>query len=296
MTSSYQRKPKNMKKEEFQEEFDEDIKVKDKPSLVIFDLDGTLADSDDFILTNKQAYEKEPELFAQKPSKDTENIFCDVYFKHHHKEIEPYEGTLRLFIAMAKTDNVAIITSRKDILQPLTVEWLKTNVIALTSETVWRSIRYKLIFNEKKEKSLEYKRKAITKLADTYKISLIIDDHPDIIEWAKKQGIEVLIPGNGYKDLNGKDLAIPKEKKESEVPLVKPEPKVEITADRIALYQEMKKTVKDIIIASFKEMSKQVNDDLILLLKDYIEKDKVNAGIGVQRTKQVHTKSKRISS
>ena len=296
MTSSYQRKPKNMNKEEFQEEFDEDIKVKDKPSLVIFDLDGTLADSDDFILTNKQAYEIEPELFAQKPSKDTENIFCDVYFKHHHKEIKPYEGTLRLFIAMAKTDNVAIITSRKDTLQPLTVEWLKTNVIALTSETVWRSIRYKLILNEKKEKSLEYKRKAITKLADTYKISLIIDDHPDIIEWAKKQGIEVLVPGNGYKDLNGKDLAKPKEKKESEVPLVKPEPKVEITADRIALYQEMKKTVKDIVIASFKEMSKQVNDDLILLLKDYVEKDKVNAGIGVQRTKQVHTKSKRISS
>lgn len=296
MTSSYQRKPKNMKKEEFQEEFNEDIKVKDKPSLVIFDLDGTLADSDDFILTNKQAYEKEPELFAQKPSKDTENIFCDVYFKHHHKEIKPYEGTLRLFIAMAKTDNVAIITSRKDTLQPLTVEWLKTNVIALTSGTVWRSIRYKLIFNEKKEKSLEYKRKAITKLADTYKISLIIDDHPDIIEWAKKQGIEVLVPGNGYKDLNGKDLAKPKEKKESEVPLVKLEPKVEITADRIALYQKMKKTVKDIVIASFKEMSKQVNDDLILLLKDYVEKDKVNVGIGVQRTKQVHTKSKRISS
>lgn len=296
MTSNYQRKPKNMKTEEFLEELDEDIKVKDKPSLVIFDLDGTLADSDDFILTNKQAYQQEPELFAQKPSKDTENTFCDIYFKHHHKEIKPYEGTLRLFIAMAKTDNVAIITSRKDILQPQTVEWLKTNIIAMTNETVWRSIRYKLIFNEKKEKSLEYKRKAIAKLAETYKISLIIDDHPDVIEWAKKQGIEVLVPGNGYKDLNGKDLAKPKEKKVSEVPLIPPKPQVQITADKLALYQEMKKTVKDIVIASFREMSKQVNDDLTLLLKDYIDKDRINVGIGVQRTKQVHTKSKRISS
>ena len=34
----------------------------------------------------------------------------------------------------------------------------------------------------------------------------MVEDHPEVIAYAQKQGIEVLVPSTGYKNLNGKDL------------------------------------------------------------------------------------------
>lgn len=37
-----------------------------------------------------------------------------------------------------------------------------------------------------------------------YDILLLIESHPEVIEWAKSKKIDTLVPATGYKDLNGK--------------------------------------------------------------------------------------------
>ena len=73
-------------------------------------------------------------------------------------------------------------------------------------EMTWRKASFKISFNEKMEKSLAYKKKTFKKLMENYNILLLVEDHPEVIAWAKSKKIDTLVPATGYKDLNGTDL------------------------------------------------------------------------------------------
>ena len=176
-----------------------------KKNLIVFDLDGCIADSDDYVVTNKEAYKLEPELFDKKPSKDEENNFSLAYFKAHQKDIKPYSGIFQMFVRLANVENVAIVTSRFDVVKQQTIEWLKYYCTQYFDETTWRRMQFQISFNEKKEKSLVYKARILKELMEKHNIILMVEDHPEVIDWAKSKGIMVLIPSTGYKDLEGTD-------------------------------------------------------------------------------------------
>lgn len=176
-----------------------------KKNLIVFDLDGCMADSDDYVVTNKEAYKLEPELFDKKPSKDVENNFSLEYFKAHQKDIKPYPGIFQMFVRLASVENVAIVTSRFEVVKQQTIDWLKYYCTQYFDEVTWRRVQFQISFNEKKEKSLVYKTKILKELMEKYNIIFMVEDHPEVINWAKSKGIMVLIPSTGYKDLEGTD-------------------------------------------------------------------------------------------
>ena len=192
MTSKYER---SYKKDQ----------VEPKKNLIIFDLDGCVADSDDYVVTNKEAYELEPELFDKKPSKEDENKFSLEYFKAHQKDIKPYAGIFQMFVRLASVENVAIVTSRFETVKQQTIDWLKQYCTEYFDEATWRRVQFQISFNEKKEKSLVYKTRILKELMERHNIILMVEDHPEVINWAKSKGIMVLIPSTGYKDLAGTD-------------------------------------------------------------------------------------------
>jgi len=201
MSSTYVSKPKELERI--------------KPKLYIFDLDGCIANSDDFILTNEEAFKKDPGIcdrlgpgFRGKLTKENKKLFSEAYLADHQLEIEPYKGILDLFVRMSQITNTAIITSRVPLMSACTIEWLEYVVSMYYGKPTWRQMRYKLFFNELKEKSLAYKKRLFEELRKEYDIELIVDDHPEIADYAKSKGIVCLVPATGYKDLNGNDLMV----------------------------------------------------------------------------------------
>lgn len=187
--------------------------IVEKPKLYIFDLDGCIANSDDFILTNEQAYAKDPGLtkrpgigYRGELTNDIKHVFSEAYLIDHQLEIPPYKGILDLFVRMAQTSHAAIVTARTPLLRYATIAWLERTISLFYSKQEWRRLSYKLIFNEFNEKSIVYKKRTIEELKETYDIALIIDDHPEIAEYAKSNGLVCLVPATGYKNLNGCDL------------------------------------------------------------------------------------------
>lgn len=208
-----------------------------KPELIIFDFDGCIANSDDFVMTNKEVWEKDSDVLLRpgvgqrgKPTKATENDFCLAYLYDNHEKIEPYHGILDLFVKLSIISNVAIVTSRFDVLRAKTVNWLKDTILTKYGDSTWRRVNYKMFFNDDKEKSLVYKKNTITKLLETYNIQLMVEDHPEVANWAKTKGINVLVPATGYKNLNGNDLIEP-----SQDELKKPSSRVIVEKDKIRL-------------------------------------------------------------
>lgn len=181
-----------------------------KEKLIIFDIDGCMANSDEFILTKKEAYDKEIKNCKSieeakkfiKPKKSEENEFDLDYFKRHHSEIEPHYGVFDLFVKLSQTSKVAIITARYEILKQVTYDWLISNTIKLYGDGVWRQMSYFAYFNENFESSLQFKKGVIESIMKTYDILLLIEDHPKVVEWAKSKNIETLVPATGYKDLS----------------------------------------------------------------------------------------------
>lgn len=187
-----------------------------KPDLVIFDLDGCVINSDDFVITKKQAYlQKDKYSFdesimtlpIEKPKPSEENDFCIEHLYNTHHLIPAYSGILDMFVRFATSSNVAIVTSRFEILRSKTINWLKEKITERYNSSIWRQVRYQIYFNEEKEQTLKFKKSMISKLMKTYNISLMVEDHPEVIKWAKSKDIMVLVPSTGYKDLNGKDLS-----------------------------------------------------------------------------------------
>lgn len=188
-----------------------DIKII-KPKIYIFDLDGCIADSDNFVLTNEQAFKIDPEIqnrygagFRGLLTKENKKDFSDAYMIDHQMEIKPYEGIFDLFVRMSQVGHTAIVTARPQYMSTCTIQWLEKNVIQYYGESVWRRLSYKLYFNDTKDKSLAYKKKMFEQLKETYDIVLVIDDHPDIAKYLKSINVMCLVPSTGYKDLNGKD-------------------------------------------------------------------------------------------
>lgn len=182
-----------------------------KPSLFIFDLDGCLAKSDDFVLTNQQAYKldkntsKVMTVPVTIPTEKNKNLFSISYMRNHMMEIPENPGLFDIFLAMCKTTNVAIVTSRPSVMRDDTLEWLKVK-IEDRDRTIWRRLSFKIFYNESNLPSVTYKSKVISKLMDSYEIKLLIEDHPEVIKWAESKGIATLAPSTKHKNLNDYDL------------------------------------------------------------------------------------------
>lgn len=191
MSAKYYRKPVK------------DIK---KSDIIVFDLDGCIMNSDDYVLTNEQAWKLDKSLFTKKPNKEDKDNFCIEYLRKHQKDVEPYRGIFELFVRLACVTQVIIVTARFEIMKQATIDWLKENCVKYFDEMTWRKVSFKISFNEKMEKSLAYKKKTFKKLMENYNILLLVEDHPEVIAWAKSKKIDTLVPATGYKDLNGTDL------------------------------------------------------------------------------------------
>lgn len=187
-----------------------------KPDIVIFDLDGCIMNSDDFVLTRQQAWDKTKlgdetksrvSYPVTKPKAFEKDLFSLEYLYNHQHEVEPYEGILDVFVKYASLTKVAIVTSRYELLKAKTIEWLKAQISKRYGEARWRQLRYDMYFNELKEPSLKFKKDKLSELMKTYNILFMIEDHPQVIAWAKSKSITVLVPATGYKNLNGKDLS-----------------------------------------------------------------------------------------
>ena len=109
---------------------------------------------------------------------------------------------------MSQIANTAIVTSRVSIMHDCTIRWLEKVISESYDEQVWRQLSYKIFFNDLNEKSLVYKKKMIEQLKEDYEIALIVDDHPEVSEYAKSNDIVCLVPATGYKNLNGNDLMV----------------------------------------------------------------------------------------
>lgn len=215
--------------------------ISNKASCYVFDIDNCLADADHLILTKQQAYEKELILYEEKfkkyeqeqkdyeiiknnyqqglvtmlpnepvepikpspPEIKEQNKYAADYFHNHIKECYVIPGITDLFIALALTKKVIILTGRNELDRVNTIEWLKKAVIERANEDTYRRINFQLICKPSKcEKSnIIFKKEKILELAKQYNIQLIIEDHLEIIEEYTKLGFLVLKPNKETKEI-----------------------------------------------------------------------------------------------
>lgn len=215
--------------------------ISNKTSCYIFDIDGCLANVDNIVLTCAEAYEKELEEFDRaqekyksncnayeydlnqynkgliinkpiepippiRPAKPETNKLArwDVsYFYRHLQEALPVGGIIDLFIAMALTKKVILLTGRNESSKPDTIEWLNKVITERSTKDMFRRINFSTIFKPDKndEPTEKYKREKVLELAKQYNIQLIIDDSPANIDEFTKLGFLVLKPNVVFRDL-----------------------------------------------------------------------------------------------
>lgn len=219
-------------------QIDRDL-ISNKPSCYIFDIDGVMAEVRDILMTKKMSYEKrvveydqlmeeyakalkdfdydskaykrglshvkpiapvKPELPTIPDSKEENKIDFD-YFHRHVQEAVPVPGVVDLFINLAASHKVVILTGRSEKGRNDTLEWLKKVVIERGGDTLYRRINFQLIMRTEKEYALsgaKYKREKVLELAKNYNIRLILEDCPDIIKEYTELGFLVLSPNKEY--------------------------------------------------------------------------------------------------
>ena len=196
-----------------------------KTSCYIFDIDNCLADADHIIMTNKQAYEKQLEeykenkilyekalavyekskdkgpapVMPEEPTKykETEaNKFAKEYFLNHIMDCYSIPGTLDVFISLALSKKVILLTAREELFRQGTIEWLKRVIIERANEDTYRRIHFQLICkpNKYSKNDIEFKKEKVLEITKQYNIQLIIEDFPEIIEEYTKLGFLVLSP------------------------------------------------------------------------------------------------------
>lgn len=215
--------------------------ISNKTSCYIFDIDGCLANVDNIVLTYAEAYEKELEEFnnAQekyqsdykayeydlkqynksltsnkpiepippiRPAKPESNKLSRWnvdYFYKHLQDALPIGGIVDLFIAMALTKKVILLTGRSESSKSATIDWLNRVITERSTKDIFRRINFMTIFKPDKsnEPTEKYKREKILELAKQYNIQFIIDDSPANIEEFTKLGFLALKPNVIFRDL-----------------------------------------------------------------------------------------------
>ena len=215
--------------------------ISNKTSCYIFDIDGCLANVDNIVLTKEEAYNKnlaeyniaqekykndiilyeqnikkyEKGLITEKPKElvpPIKPIKYDLpkkddydlnYFYSHLDEAMPIGGILDLFITMALSKKVIILTGREEFSKPATLNWLNRVITERSTKDTFRRINFTTIFKpDKNNDSVEkFKKDKILELIKQYNIQLIIEDNPVIIEEFTKLGFLTLKPNTFFKDL-----------------------------------------------------------------------------------------------
>ena len=208
--------------------------ISNKTNCYIFDIDNCIAESDHIILNKKNAYLKETLEYAEKlkqyqidkeryneeiekyeqgeiitrpqypvepirpssPDPETENDFAREYFDSHLKECYPIYGVLDIFIALALSKKVILLTSRNESTRDDTIEWLRKVIVERTSEDTYRRINFQLVCKSPKcnKNDIIFKKEKILEIAKQYHIQLIIEDRPEIVKEYTKLGFLVLSP------------------------------------------------------------------------------------------------------
>ena len=211
--------------------------ITSKPACYIFDIDGCIANVDHLVKTNKQVYEimlkeynakvkKYEEDYAEyrkksslnyvdkrllvkpihpespvKPDVKNENKMNWDYFYNNVSKAEPIVGCLDVFIALAMTKKVILLTARDEHVRTQTVEWLKKVVMERAGQDAFRRINFTLIMKESKssnKETIKYKKETIQNLIKQYNIQLIVEDHPEIVKEYTKLGLLVLQPNREW--------------------------------------------------------------------------------------------------
>ena len=215
--------------------------ISNKSACYIFDIDGCMADVNHLILTHKEAYEvniNKYKLAEEKyqsdykayeyefnqfnkgfikdkpiePTKPNAPLKYEAakkdkidynYFYNNLSEAIPIEGVIDLFIALALTKKVIILTGRNENSRSDTLEWLKKVIEDKYNSDMYRRINFQMIFKPEKDNNSteKFKKEKILELAKQYNIQLIIDDCPANIEEFTKLGFLVLSPNKEYREL-----------------------------------------------------------------------------------------------
>lgn len=215
--------------------------ISNKSSCYIFDIDNCLADADHLILTKQQAYEKDlakynedlakyeqdmkeyeiaKESYKQgnilmlpdqpiepmkpiEPEVKVKDKYAAEYFHKHLKECYPINGILDLFLSLALTKKVILLTGRNELDRADTIDWLRQVIIERTNEDTYRRINFQLICRPSKydKSNAIFKKEKVLELTKQYHIQLIIEDHPEIVEEYTKLGFLVLKPNRETKEI-----------------------------------------------------------------------------------------------
>ena len=154
--------------------------ISNKTSCYIFDIDGCLANVDNIVLTYAEAYKKELEEFnnAQekyrsdckayeydlkqynknltsnkpiepippikpaKPESSKLSKWDADYFYRHLQEALPIGGIVDLFIAMALTKKVILLTGRSESSKSATIDWLNKVITERSTKDMFRRINF----------------------------------------------------------------------------------------------------------------------------------------------------------
>ena len=219
---------------------DKDL-ISNKTSCYIFDIDGCLADVDHLLLTREEAFNKEMEAFntaqseyqsdcikyeedlkqykkgllTMRPSEPVlpvkpqsidpakKDKWDAEYFYKHLDQALPIGGVIDLFIALALTKKVIILTGRNESSRVDTINWLSKAVTERSTSDMFRRMNFQTIFKPDKDKGTteKFKRDKVLELAKQYNIQLIVDDAPKNIEEFTKLGFLALTPNRIYKEV-----------------------------------------------------------------------------------------------
>lgn len=220
--------------------------ISNKKKCFIFDIDGCLADTDNIILSKAETYEMRKKQYEEalnkyqadmevfrlrykgfsegkikdcpiepirpkEPDKLKESDYHSFdweYFNSHLGDAKPIWGVIDLFIQMAMTNKVILLTGRKESARITTIDWLKRVIEERAGKDVFRRISYSLIMREEKnnEPSGEFKKTKLVEIQKEHHIQLMIEDHPDVIEVLTKMGILALKPNTIWKQIGKGDM------------------------------------------------------------------------------------------
>ena len=172
----------------------------------VFDIDGVLADTSNILLTRKDTRELGFNLESNK-YKDSQ-IDWDYFSTYIDKAI-PIEGTMNMFIELAKHNKVFLLTGRIERDRTKILKWLKESIVDIFGDSVLNTINWELLMRPIgcNSSQIEYKEsKLIEIMHKGYDIMLMIEDNPAMIDKLTEMGIIGLKSPNEYKDFKGEEI------------------------------------------------------------------------------------------
>ena len=157
------------------------IKVPDKDSVVLVDIDGTIADT-----SHRLHFVKKPEGAPDDWKKDWNGFFSQM-------ENDPVREDVRKIIIQLYNEGKTIIfmSGRPEQYRDITLNWLSSNFLTFAYTVIMRP-------RGDKRPDIETKRDLLNKyFPDKSVIHMVLDDRPSVIRVWKDMGLTVLDCGKG---------------------------------------------------------------------------------------------------